>query len=99
MDCHHRIRAIDLRDLQAQVVQELAHRARVGLQGNARIVPQGLNEILAVDYRKLDVLHPQRSDFPANGLETLAQGPPIVGVQADVDHVHSFSQKELSAYP
>ena len=83
---HHRVGAVNLRDLQAELVQEAADGARVGLQGDARIIAQGGDEVLAVDGAELDVLQAGRGDFLAGGFKANAQGPPIVGVYSQVNH-------------
>ena len=77
---HHRVGAVNLRDRQAQLVQEPAQGAGVGLERDARVVAQGGDEVLAVDGGELDVLEASGGDLLAGGFEANAQGPPIVGV-------------------
>ena len=66
--------------MQAELVQEAAERARVGLERDARVVAQGGDEVLAVDGGELDVFEAGGGDLLAGAFEADAQGPPIVGV-------------------
>src|ERR1039458_2839371 len=83
---HHRVGTINLRDLEAELVREAADGARVGLQGDARIIAQGGDEVLAVDGAELDVLEAGGGDLLAGGFEANAEGPPVNGVYSYLNH-------------
>ena len=83
---HHRVGAVNLGDPEAELVQEAAEGAGVGLEGDARVVAEGGDEVLAVDGAELDVLEAGGGDFLAGGFEANAQGPPVVGVNSYVNH-------------
>ena len=83
---HEGIGAVDLRDLEAELVREAADGARVGLQGDAGVVAEGGDEVLAVDGAELDVFEAGGGDLFAGGFEANAEGSPVIGVNAYVNH-------------
>ena len=83
---HHGVGAVDLRDFQAELLQVLSQGPWIGLERDGRVVAQGLKEVLAVDHGKFDVPHAQGGNLLAGGFETLAQRPPVVGVDSNLDH-------------
>jgi hypothetical protein len=56
------------------------------LEGDARVVTEGGDEVLAVDGGELDMFETGGGDFLAGGFEANAQWAIIVGVNADVNH-------------
>ena len=90
---HHRVGAVDLARFQVEALEVLPQRPRVGLKRNGRVIAEGLEEILAVDDGEFDVPHAEGGDLFAGGLETLAQRPPVVGVDANLNHAEVPGKK------